>query len=133
MQRNGPSDPDELARVASELALPADYVSFLREHDGAEGFVGENFARFLGVAELEAERASEALDHLEGWTVFGSNGAGEAFAFDDQVQVKLVPWIGARDDAIDQGSFTDFVTRLHADTIFKSRLGRGGQHRLADQ
>jgi hypothetical protein len=51
--------------------------------------------------------------------VFGSNRGGEAFVFDAHGQVLVVPWIGAPQDAIPQGSFTNFLRRLEAGTTFE--------------
>jgi hypothetical protein len=118
MERNAGAPSVDLDRVASRLRLPSQYCAFLREHDGAEGFIGPSYARFYGTAQLEEDAEAGGLDHFVGWTVFGTNGAGEAFAFDERGNVQVVPWIGAREDAIPQGSLTDFVRRLMGDAVF---------------
>lgn len=109
----------EAADVAGANGLPQDYAEFLREHDGAEGFIGASYVRFYGRSGFVADNASPALDHLVGLVVFGTNGAGEAFAFDRSGQVVVIPWIGSREDAIPQGSFADFIQRLHDDRVFE--------------
>ncbi len=52
------------------------------------------------------------LDHLRGWTLFATDGGGEAFVFTDAGEVLVVPFIGDREDAVRQGSFHDFLKRL---------------------
>jgi hypothetical protein len=108
--------PADAKQAAANLGLPQDYVAFLREHDGAEGFIGKNYARFYGRADLVA---APDLDHLRDLVVFGSNGGGEAYAFDGDGTVVVVPWIGSRDDAIPQGAFEAFLRRLHDDRIYE--------------
>lgn len=51
-----------------------------------------------------SERHPE-LDHLHGLVVFGSDGAGEPFAFTPDGTVVMISWIGNGDEAIPQGSF----------------------------
>ena len=106
--------------TAATLAprLPDDYVAFLGEHNGGEGAAG-----FLDPVEALAlaDEAYPESDHLAGWVVFGGDGGGEAFVFDEHGEVLVVPWIGGRADAISQGSFTAFTHRLVDGRLFDEK------------
>lgn len=89
-------------RHAIGWTFPPQYIEFLRWRNGWEGFMGgdRNYLR-LDSAEWVAENAAteEALEFLPGLVVIGSNGGGEAFAFDrrktpDNEGVVMLPWIG---------------------------------------
>jgi SMI1/KNR4 family protein SUKH-1 len=63
--------------------LPAEYVKFLEQMNGGEGFIGENYLMAWPVQDLVQSNkdylVEEAAPEL---FLFGSNGGGEAFAFD---------------------------------------------------
>lgn len=124
MTLNEPATPEAIARaeLALGVRLPADYVAFLLEHNGGEGPVGdEGWGAFHPIEALPQIQIDYAeLDHLGGWVIFGSDGGGEAFVFDQEGSVLVVPWIGGQEDAVPQGSFTEFVQRLGVGRI----LGR---------
>jgi hypothetical protein len=113
----GPATPAllELLRRVYGDQVPNDYLEFLRAHDGAVGAAGvlEPAAQVGDGRELHPE-----LAHLHGLVVFGSDGAGEAFAFTREGTVVVIPWIGDREDAIPQGSFSTFLRRLVEGTLF---------------
>ena len=123
MDLRPPASETEIAIAEQTLGakLPLDYVEFLRLHDGGEGPVGaEGWARFIPVEKLSEEnRQCSELDHLKGFLVFGTNGADEAFVFNDAGEVLVVPWIGGREDAIPQGRFAAFVRRLADGLLFQ--------------
>lgn len=133
-----PAPADALTRAMNTFSgrLPSEYVDFLRQHNGAEGAVGE----LVRVEELSlADDEYPELDHLAGLVVFGSNGGLEVFAFDPDGQVLVIPWIGGREDAIPQGSFVDFTRRLIAGELSRKRreparvangLAQGGLARM---
>jgi hypothetical protein len=118
---DGPPGLDPAAATAAARArgLPPEYAEFLREHNGAEGFIGESYVRFYGTAELADEADSPPLDHLAELLVFGTNGAGEAFACDVEVQVFVVSWIGSERDAVPQATFEQFIGRLRDGRMFE--------------
>ena len=46
--------PEEMITEVNGLALPEDYLDFMREHNGGEGPLGENnYGRFFRLEELE--------------------------------------------------------------------------------
>ena len=114
--REGAS-PKTITRAERKLGveLPADYKTFMAISNGWEGDAGA----FDPIEEVaDSADTTELHDHMQGWVLFGSNGAGEAFVFDADGQVLLVPWIGDREDAIPQGTFTRFTERLLNDEMF---------------
>jgi hypothetical protein len=88
------------------IRLPTDYKSFMISRGGGEGFIGEQYLVIWQIGELiEFNRNYEAEKYAPGLVLFGSNGAGEAFAFDarpgENMIIRVVPFIGmALEDAI---------------------------------
>lgn len=84
---------------SSGLLLPDDYVAFLRESNGGEGFIGENAYLILWPVEqlLELNTAYQVQEYAPGLLFFGSDGGGEAYAFDTrmaELPVVSVPFVG---------------------------------------
>ncbi|WP_367871858.1 SMI1/KNR4 family protein [Luteolibacter sp. Populi] len=84
----------------SELGckFPPDYVEFMLACNGGEGFIGHQYVILWRAEELaEFNREYEVGEYAPGLTLFGSNGGGEAFAFDtrnDKMSVCMLPFIG---------------------------------------
>jgi hypothetical protein len=104
---NPPASHDAVARCQSKLRflLPADYVQFIEQMNGGEGFVGKNYLRAWPIEDLiqfnKEYLVDEAAPEL---FLFGSSGGGEAFAFDTRSSpppIVAVPFIVLRlEDAI---------------------------------
>jgi SMI1 / KNR4 family (SUKH-1) len=97
-----------------QCVFPTIYHDFLIETNGGEGPVGEfRYARFLPVGDLLAENDAcsdhDLFDQFVGLTIFGSDGGGEAFCFDQAGEVVQVAFISAREDNLPRGSFMDFM------------------------
>lgn len=79
-------------------SLPSDYLQFISEHDGGEGFVGENYLILWRIDELATfNREYEVEIYAPGILLFGSNGGGEGYGFDTRettMPVVRVPFIG---------------------------------------
>lgn len=79
-------------------SLPPDYVQFLREHNGGEGFVGDNYLIVWKLEELSPfNREYEVDQYAPGLLLFGSNGGGEGYGFDTRstdMPIVRVPFIG---------------------------------------
>lgn len=79
-------------------SLPQEYVQFLREHNGGEGFVGDNYLILWKVEELSSfNREYEVDQHAPGLLLFGSNGGGEGYGFDTRsadMPIVRIPFIG---------------------------------------
>jgi hypothetical protein len=80
-----PANPASIARCQSQLKfqLPADYVQFLEQMNGGEGFVGKNYLMAWSVEDLmQYNKDYHVEQRAPGLLLFGSSGGGEAFAFD---------------------------------------------------
>jgi hypothetical protein len=115
LKQNEPAS--DLAIASFERAfgrrLPDDYREFVRFANGAEGFVGDSYVMFYDLDHvLERHRLSDESAHL----AIGSNGGGEAFAFDYNhapPSVVLMPFIGGSDHiSYRDRTFTRFAEAL---------------------
>ncbi len=88
---------DELSS-ALESVLPCDYLDFLRQHDGGEGFVGERYIIFWKASELvDFNREYQVEKYAPGIFLFGSSGGGEGYGFDTELAelpIVRIPFIG---------------------------------------
>ena len=98
---NTPASAEEIHAFekGASMSLPVEYRDFLRISDGGEGFVGPaGYAMLWKVSELlPFNHEYEAAEYAPGLLLFGSNGGGEAFAFDLRFPDKpivSVPFIG---------------------------------------
>lgn len=111
------------------ITFPVDYVEFKLSSNGAEGFVGGDrlYVRIDPIEEMMSDELQESLARdRPGLVVFGSDGGGEAFAFDtrgDEVTIVMFPWIGLDDEEVlPQGrTFSEFLRRAPA--LARPRLG----------
>jgi hypothetical protein len=114
----------EQCQMELGLSLPDDYLRFLRTMNGGKGSIGENGYLILWgsgdmVEENAARKSAGAPSEL---CLFGSDGAGEAFAFDMRVNpppIVAVPFVGLDwDDAIlIAADFRGFL-----ETLYKSGI-----------
>lgn len=131
LTHQGPAEDTELVKVASEFPpLPIEYMDFVAEFDGAEGWVGDEYVSLWAVADLWRFNHGLRLDlDAPGLVLFGTNGGGEGFGFDTRgggQRVVMVPMIGmAWDLAIPQAE--DFSQWL------LGAAGRGKSSPIASQ
>ena len=117
---HGPPEPGAFDAVEAHFgcALPAQYKVFMNQRDGGEGFVGKHYLVLWRAAELiDLNGVHETNEYAPGLMLFGSNGGGEAFAFDlrdSAMPVRLVPLIGMslEDAVLIADSFNDLLVRL---------------------
>jgi hypothetical protein len=119
---NPPASATAIAEMEQQFGcrLPVDYAEFLSQCNGGEGFVGSNAYLILWRVEelLPHNAAYEVNEYAPGLLVFGSDGGGEALAFDTAAQgfpVVTVPFVGmertlARTVAL---SFDGFLVAMH--------------------
>jgi hypothetical protein len=127
---NPPASYDAVARCQANLrfSLPADYVQFLEQMNGGEGFIGKNFLRAWPIEDLIQFNKDFFVDvAAPELFLFGSNGGGEAFAFDTRSlapPIVAVPFIVSLEDATAIApSFSSFLKHLyHSESLFGSRL-----------
>jgi hypothetical protein len=99
---NPPASLNSIVRRQADLRfpLPADYVQFLQQMNGGEGFIGKNFLRAWPVEDLiQANKECFVDVAAPDLFLFGSSGGGEAFAFDTRSSPRrsslshlLCPW-----------------------------------------
>jgi hypothetical protein len=128
---NPPASYDALARCQSNLRflLPADYVQFLVQMNGGEGFVGKNYLRAWPVEDLIQFNKDYLVDEAAPELfLFGSSGGGEAFAFDTRSSsppIVAVPFIiiSLEDAIVIAPNFNSFLQHLYqSESLFGSRL-----------
>jgi hypothetical protein len=99
-QLDPPADPSVVEALSSRLKvpLPRDYLDFLRQHNGGEGFVGDNYIILWKAEELaDFNREYEVGKYAPGIVLFGSDGGGEGYGFDTRsaaMPIVCVPFIG---------------------------------------
>lgn len=116
---SGASD-ESFFQLTSALAyvLPGDYLEFLREHDGGEGSVGENYLILWKTEELIAfNREYETDQYAPGLFLFGSDGGGVGYGFvtrDPAMPIVKVEFIGMSLDDMDvvAAGFSELIDRL---------------------
>jgi hypothetical protein len=97
--------------------MPLQYKSFMSIYDGGEGFIGKQYLILWRTAELiDFNRDYEVAKYAPGLVLFGSNGGGEAFAFDtgEKMKIRMVPFIGMslQDAKLIADTFDGFLIRL---------------------
>jgi hypothetical protein len=97
---DSPADPGLVEALSTQLGveLPGDYLEFLREHNGGEGFIGDNYIIFWKAGELaDFNREYEVNKYAPGILLFGSDGGGEGYGFDTRsrkLPIIRMPFIG---------------------------------------
>jgi hypothetical protein len=125
-QANLPANPASIDRCQAELSfrLPADYVRFLQQMNGGEGFVGKNYLRVWPVEQLVGNnKRYNVEDGAPGIFLFGTDGGGEAFAFDTRSTpspIVAIPFILDLEDVIFIArNFESFLQHLyHSESVF---------------
>ena len=103
-QPNAPASTEAVASLRTGLAksLPESYFAFLARANGGEGFIGDRYVKLWRAEELaEMNRAHKTAEFFPNLFFIGSNGGGEAYAFDfsgTDATVFEVPFIGLPTD-----------------------------------
>ena len=120
---NEPATGEALQKIENHFGfpLPNDYREFLCALNGGEGFIGESYA-VLWKAEdvVRFNEGYEARDFSDSVMLIGSNGASEAFAYDNKDRVYImIPFLFEEAAIIRQGtSFHDLLDRLYSGSLF---------------
>ena len=118
---NGPPSAEAFEEVERYFGfqLPSDYKGFMSARDGGEGFIGGQYLILWRAGELiEFNRDYQVEEYAPGLLFFGSNGGGEAFAFDarpgENMRIRIVPFVGMnlRDATLVADTFDNFLARL---------------------
>lgn len=94
-----PASERAVRDVEAELhvVLPPEYKAFLLEHDGGEGFIGDEYLAIWSIGNIvRFNREYEVDVYAPGLVMFGSNGGGDGFAFD----ARMTPWPVLRVDFV---------------------------------
>lgn len=97
--------------------MPPEFLDFLRASNGGEGFLGDIYLVLWPAEDLvEMNGLYEVAKQAPGLFLFGSDGGGEALAFDRTqpgLPVVRVPFVGMARTAIihEADSFTQFVRK----------------------
>lgn len=118
--KHPPATPEQIETFSSAtgLTLPPDYKSFLSVANGGEGMVGTNAYLILwGIEELTPlNKAYQVEKYVPGLLFFGSDGGGEAYAFNtcNKMRVVRVPFVGMGVSTVQPiaENFTDFLEYL---------------------
>jgi hypothetical protein len=119
LSTRGPGEVEHLRSLAAAFGveLPADYLEFMGETDGADGSVGERYLDLWPVAAVLSTAASEP--RYEDVLLFAGDGANTIFGFDAQRGGEIVEgdWIGLnRDELIRHGrSLAELLENLAAE------------------
>jgi hypothetical protein len=122
-----PADANVVRELQTSLSLPPDFLRFLLQHDGGEGFAGDRYIILWRAAELAPlNQAYEVGALAPGLVLFGSNGGGEAYGFDTAMRVVEVPFVGMATE-----SATPIAEQF--DDLFPSRDAVAGEERTIDR
>jgi len=107
-------------QASNNITLPQEYVDFLKVSDGGEGFIGQNsYVIFWKLNELmKLNDAYQVRNYADKLFLFGSNGGGEAFAFDTRQKpytIVSVPFVGMDMELIETigKTFWEFLEFLY--------------------
>lgn len=106
LNANPPTELAEIDRLKKAVTpcLPGEYLEFIGAINGGEGFVGRSYVILWRAEDLIAmNMAYEAPSFAAGLFLIGSDGGGEAFAFDLRMAGKpivTVPFVGMSLDAV---------------------------------
>ena len=98
--KNSATTTEALVEASSGLGreLPGDYVAFLRFTNGGEGMIGDTYVILWKAEELaELNDSYEVDEYAPGLLLIGSDGGGDAFAYDTRTTpwpVVRVPFVG---------------------------------------
>ncbi|MBO9609555.1 MAG: SMI1/KNR4 family protein [Paenibacillaceae bacterium] len=119
---NQPADLQMIRKAEEELAIhfPDEFIEFLQYSNGASGYVGEsdNQLNVWGVYELKDEHTNYRVEkYAPGLVLFGSDGVGNAYAFDTRnanLPVVTIPFVPLRLSEVKpcKPSFFDFIKAL---------------------
>lgn len=114
-----PAAPEDISNVEKALSVifPADYLAFLQHTNGYDGNVGQSYARFIPVDQIEEYTSNYGKDIFPWIVCIGTDGGNEMYVIDkrsEPLQFGLLPFIGDEKDFIALGhTFESFVKHLY--------------------
>lgn len=116
---NPPAIIDQIKEVEKhfQIEFPSDYVDFMLQSDGAEGSINEAYVQLWKIEDLPRRNAGyEFKKDFADLILFGSDGGGEAYAFEKQNNMFIVnpPYIGSPEDTRKCAkTFSEFLQYLY--------------------
>jgi hypothetical protein len=125
VQLSLPASIETILQTENKLGVkfPIGYIEFMLFSNGCEGTIGESYISIWPIEEIiDANENLEVEKYTPGLVLFGSDGGGEAFAFDmrgDSIKYIMVPYMLEFDAIIEQGNtIFDFFNRLYEGLLF---------------
>lgn len=121
LRRRPPPAPGLLDQVQATLRIqfPADYAAFMRESNGAEGWIGGAYLSLWSLEDILSAQEELAVDEfLPDACPIGSDGGGEAYALDRRstpmafLEIPFVP-LDIKEARICGHSFQEFLQFLY--------------------
>lgn len=115
-----------IKKSMSELGIdfPRDYIAFLKLANGAKGSIGDSYISLWSMQDLaNNNKGYEVEQYAPGFLLFGSDGGGNAYAFntlEDPMTVYRLPFIGMSKDTAEY--ISDSFTRFLADLSRKGEM-----------
>lgn len=117
---NSPAIEKDISKAERilNISFPEDFRDFLMESNGGEGSIGENYVMLWNTDELgEYNNSYQVDEYAKGLVLFGSDGGGEAFAFDMRTSpppIVSVPFVGVSLEYANPlaGKFVAFLEKL---------------------
>ncbi len=83
----------------TNINIPNEYVKFLKMFGGGEGIIGKNsYVILWSISELpDMNMLYKVKEYAPGFFIFGSDGGGEAYAFDTRtpaMPINSIPFVG---------------------------------------
>jgi hypothetical protein len=117
---NPPASEQAISDLMAALGkpLPSSFLAFFRRANGGEGFVGKQYVQLWRAEDLLKSNLGYRVDEFApGFFLFGSDGGGEAYAFDlssNDSAVLEIPFIplDRQESRRITDSFDSFVARI---------------------
>jgi hypothetical protein len=117
------ADPEALEALAQSIGMrfPHDYVAFILDSNGVEGFVGDNYLWIWPLEQIPLYR--KLCDEMPYIVFIASDGDGEGFAYDTRSSpppIVHLPFIGMEEKLIRVlgRSILEFLERLERAPFF---------------
>ena len=119
-QPNPPASEQAVSDLIAALAkpLPSSFVAFFKRANGGEGFVGRRYVQLWRAEDLiERNKGYRVAEFAPDFFLIGSDGGGEAYAFDLSsldsavLEIPFIP-LDHRESRRIADSFDSFITSI---------------------
>jgi hypothetical protein len=97
------------------IKLPQDYIEYMENNNGYTGLLNEEYYDIWKLEDIISMNNNyQVQEFFPNLIYFGSNGGGEAFAFDksNNMCIVSIPFIGTEEDKIIiANNFNDFIKK----------------------